>query len=759
VWSVIDRMLFQPLPYADADRLVHIHNFRGSEGDVPSTSTIAVLTRELELAASFAGVGSVGGARSPTELSDGTTLRLDGASWNSLRLLGIRPVAGRDFVEADADPGLRQRAVLLREEVWERRYGRSPDVFDRMMPSRYGDYFVVGILPRGWLVPASSFGGVPDGVVVQPRMAEPTAFEMTASAIARLQPGVSLTEAQAEVDVIFRRVAAEHNSPLLERVPATVQALRAGLFGNYASRAWLLVAAVSAVLLVTCVNLAVLFLARGGSRIRDAAICSALGATRRRIVCAELLQAAAVCSVATVVALVVCVLSYEALLQLVPAPLRTVAASPLDLRLVGAAVVTALVIAGVAGVAPAFRAARVNVVDGLRTSPEAGRRRLRGGAALLALEAALGVVLVAGAAATVRSFVGVAFGDQGFEAADLVEANVQHGSKRSVRGYEPARVATALEVVRGLPGVIAAGPVNLMPVGSSRGNAAFWRDRGVSGTMIGAGDGLFAALRTPVLVGREFNERDVQTRAQVAVINRHGARVLFPEAELSTVPGRTVDIDKVTHVIVGVVEDIRSVPGDPALPSLVVPLTSTIAPASQSGIVVAVRMEPGRALDAVGLDRRLDEALGSNVLPTTVIADQLPAYLKQPRFQAFLFGSVAVIGLLLTAIGLYAVAAFEVARRRYELGVRASLGATAADIRRLVVRTALRPVLVGAAAGLVAAWWLGQFLQSFLVEVDARDPWTGVLVAGVLVTTAVVAVWRPARQAAAIDPAVTLRAL
>jgi putative ABC transport system permease protein len=173
--------------------------------------------------------------------------------------------------------------------------------------------------------------------------------------------------------------------------------------------------------------------------------------------------------------------------------------------------------------------------------------------------------------------------------------------------------------------------------------------------------------------------------------------------------------------------------------------------------MLALRMSSGRTLEVTTFDARLDERLGRGTARMRAVADALPPQLQQPRFQAVLFGMVALVGLLLAATGLYAVAAFDVARRRFELAVRLSLGATAADIRRLVVRDTARPVLVGAVGGIVATWWSAQFLERFVFEIRVRDPWTYGVVVAVLITTAILAAWVPACLAGRTDPASVLR--
>jgi ABC-type antimicrobial peptide transport system permease subunit len=220
--------------------------------------------------------------------------------------------------------------------------------------------------------------------------------------------------------------------------------------------------------------------------------------------------------------------------------------------------------------------------------------------------------------------------------------------------------------------------------------------------------------------------------------------------------------------VVGIVRDIRQVPSEAALPSLFVPFTDMDArtlplfDASRrelTSVQVLVRTDSGHALDRTALEARAEAVASGVSVSARAVADELAPWLEQPRFQALLFGALAAVSLVLAAVGLFAVAAFDVAQRRYEMGVRLALGATARDIRHLVVGKAVRPVLAGAAAGLVVTWWAAQYLQSFLVGVDAREPWTFGIVALVLVATAVVAAWVPARRAAKTDPSSVLRAV
>jgi ABC-type antimicrobial peptide transport system permease subunit len=252
------------------------------------------------------------------------------------------------------------------------------------------------------------------------------------------------------------------------------------------------------------------------------------------------------------------------------------------------------------------------------------------------------------------------------------------------------------------------------------------------------------------------------------MLNERGARALWPDEPVASAIGRTIETAGGPHTVVGVTHDIRQVPSEAVLPSLFLPFTDMDAPTlplfnasaeALTSVQVLVRMDAGHALDRAELEARAQAVASGVSVSAQAVADELAPWLEQPRFQALLFGTLAATSLVLAAVGLFAVAAFDVARRRYEMGVRMALGATGRDIRRLVVGKAVRPVLAGAAAGLVVTWWTAQYLQSFLVDVDARDPWMFGAVALVLVLTAVLAAWLPARRAARTDPARVLKAL
>lgn len=759
VLSVVDQMLFRPLPYGDAERLVHVHSFRSTRGPshesfLPVLATVTLRSRVT----SFRDVGYAQGNRPALDIQGlGGPLTLETASYNLLSILRVRPVAGRDFTREDALAG--EPLILLSYEKWAERFGRAPEIFARAFQQRRRAFRVVGILPRDFLPPASAFGERSDGLLLDANTFESAqdAGEAGPSVVARLRDGIDISSAQAEVDVLMAQVGKDHPGSATMRSRVTVQPLRKGLFFLYSPYAWLIVAAASAVFLVACVNLATLFLARGRSREYDLAIRAALGASRGRLFVATLAESALLCLTGAAVAVCACYALFGVVLALIPSGLRGIALSPFDARLLVLTMSATLVSALVAGAMPALRASRVDILETLRRQ-SGSTARLRGSATLLAIEAAFGVVLVTGAAITVRNFLGLTLGHPGYEVADLYELTVPHGFREADGWYPSQRVQEILDVARSLPEVTAVGATALLPVGRAVSTRhPFWTARGSHGQMVGVSGGFFQALGTRIVAGREFSDDDVRVRALVAIVNESACLALWADCRPSEVLGRLVPTDDGARTVIGITADLKPLPGLSASPTLFVPLTAAEAPRSSSSVVLALRVAPERMLEVTTLDARLDERLGRGTVRMREVAEALPPQLQRPRFQAVLFGTVAVVALVLAATGLYAVAAFNVARRRFELAVRLSLGATSADIRRLVVRDTVRPVVFGVVAGIVAAWWAAQFLEAFVLEVRLRDPWTYGLVVTVLITTAVLAAWAPARLAGRTDPSSVLR--
>ena len=762
--SIIDRMLFRPLPYAEPERLVQIHQLT-LEGDSPYAALSRSITVSLAAESrSFSGIAYAAHTDSTLPGPDGSPLRIDYATFNVLDVLGVRPVAGRGFVESDL--GGTQTALLISHDVWQARFGGAAAAVGTHWARGRQTLSIVGVLPRGFVLPTSRLGSRPDVLLIDGDL-KPGSMDdrrLTAAPVARLRPAVSIEAARAEVEVVAARPSA---TPFEQ--PIRVQPLQEGMFMYFLPHLRLISAAGLLVLLIACSNLAGLLLARGRAREHEVAIRSAIGAPRLRLVVGVLMEAALICTASAASALVLSVWIQRAALAVVPEIVQGLAVPVLDPRVVIFTIAAATIATVATALPAALQSRRTRIAPTLQLT---GRRvsdsRLLGGGVLLAVEAAIAMVLVAGAAATVRNLAGLLLKDRGFVADDLyvldvshdVASNAESNERDWSKGDRRPRVRGILDAVRGLPHLAAAGIVSQIPIDDWGAPADFWKTHGLNGGTWAISNGAVEALGTRLVAGRLLTAEDVEARAPIALLNLTGARALWPVDEPQAAIGRTITVGSSTYAVVGVIGDIRRYPGTAPMPSLFLPISAPEARVFQSSAIVVLRMAPGTTPDRTLVGARLDERFPrASVRAARPVNEMLAPWLERPRFQAALFGVFAAIALLLAAVGLYAVASFNAARRRYEMGIRLTLGATPRAIRRLLIGSALLPVITGSLAGLLITWWAAQFLQTFLFEVDARDPGTYLFVALVLVASAIAAAWLPARRAARTDPAIVLRSM
>lgn len=788
VMSLIDRMLFRPLPYGQPSELVQLYNRRAtvSEGQASFLSNVVVGAVRAR-ANAFEDIAVVDGRQGPSGIAGmSRPLRLDLVSWNLLKVLRVTPIIGSDFTQGDVRP--LENKVLLTDEAWHLHFNRSPDVFNRSFePMLAGTraFRIIGILPRGFLVPASVFHERSEGVMldVKEDLSEDLANNLTrASAVARLKPGVNVDTAQQQVDSVIEHIlpllrdqrdeslrgTVKHVSQVLRERPVKVEALRSGLFFAYQSYAYLIGAAVLAVFLMACVNLGALFLVRGFSKGHEMAIRSALGARTVRVVRVGIFEAVLLCVLGTCAAVVVCYAVSGFVLGVVPVGLRGLAVSALDARLLTLAAIASIVAGAAAGGWPALRAVRANPITALRRDNPASSGRLRGASTLLSIEAALGVVLVSGAIIATQNLLTTVFQDQGYSSSGLYDLRTYHspstGSPTAADSATRAeRIAAALMSMPEMEAVSSWSGYDF-PIGREPLTADIvWRELGVSrGRVTGVGWSYFETLKTPVVAGREFTRFDITTASAVGVLNVLGVQSLWPGISAGDAIGRTVATPDGPVTVVGVTQNQRPVPGGDPVPELFVPFTNISRAPGVAGrdLRFVLRMRPESRPAPTALKSRLDAELGSSQrrIELTRVADDLDRHLQRPQFLALLFGSIGALALALAAVGLYALTSFDVSRRRREIGLRLSLGATPSEVRRAMVDRALRPVALGSAAGLLLAWWASSLLQSF-VSVNAQSLPTFVVIAVSFGVVTWLAAWIPARTVSKEDPASVLRSL
>jgi predicted permease len=755
VFLAVDQVLFRALPYQNPQDLVILRGCSPKSGQCGGGMFPDLLAQEagdrLQTLGEFAHLGMTGGyAVSPT--GDEPPLRLVMVSPNLLRVLGVRPVAGRDISEAETQE--KQVVALLSYEAWQHRYRGNASVLGKPVGPGARSPTIIGILPRGFLPPAWAIQDASwEGLTL-------TSNATIMAPVARLRPGASREAAQAEIGSFIASLGSRlkaPNAPADAPLPyIRVDTLGAVLFEQSTDYAWLIAATAAIVLLMACANLAGLLLARGRSREHESAIRTALGASSARIVFTSILETAVVCVAGACLALVVLGLTSRALASVLPPVFGRYMADVSDPRVMGAALLISAIAAVVAGLWPGARLARVQVSAVLQRAGREGRfTRLPGGRSLLAVEAALGVVLVLGAALAVRSFVKLATEDLGYRPENLYRVRISL-PRTVVPAENLAQYQTLLQMSADVPGVLAVAGGDSVLANGATAMRRFSKDPTQRGARYEVTAGYFQALGGRVLAGREFSGAEVQSLARVVLLNPAGAALLWPGVRPEDLVGRTVTLkDEEPRLVVGVVPGVfRNRFGEEPEAAVYVPLGTE--PRSYGEWIV--RMAPHIVPSLPAMRARFAQVAAGQSIQLAAVQDALEPSLRDPRFRAVLFGAFAACALLLASAGLYALAAFEVSLRRYEMGVRLTLGATTREIQRLVVFEALRPVVIGAAIGAVVAVWAGKFLQSFLYKVDAHDPWTMGLVALVLIVTAAAAAWPPARRAARTDPAVVLRA-
>ena len=768
-FAVVDRALFRPLPFADADRLVFVAPHDPDTGRTFYSFDRRLFVEGRTRVAAIGDMASLGFTEvfllgEPRDVA--ATLALTAVSYNLLDVLGVRPVAGRGFTRDDA---LAKRGIgMVTYEAWQARFGGTSDIIGRVIRGSR-PIEIVGVLPKGFIAPAMNRGSRFDGIFMLPEVFESVQKpnETVDPAVARLAPGASMAVAQEQYDNLAAQLDAELRQPGETRGPRVrLEAIRPGMFWYAYRYLWLLASAASLVGLLACANLSSLLLARGRSREQQVALRSALGASRARLLAAELVQGLLICAVAGAIATGVVALAMDSLRALAHPTFALLVLDHVDARMIAASIVAVLASCAGASLWPAWRATRAGLVGVIQRgagAPPSGRHS-RSGQLVLGVEAALGVVLVFGAAVTARNLIGLVTTDLGFRTDGLhVVRIVPTGNRRGGDDVaERARYLGVLDAIRQQGDVVSAGGVDIMLAQGPRPMAVAEWAPGFRTGVWQVTDGFLGSIGARIVAGRDITHAEVDASLPVVLVTEAMVRRLWPDDSPVAAVGReltavstpeTGRTDQPRRRIVGVVADIRQDPASPPEPMVFVPIGT-------SGfwqLDLAVRTSTSIGPNAESLRRRLADEFGVTGVNVTPAGGRIESSLREPRSRAIIFGMFGVIGLTLAAIGLFAVASFDVALRRYELGVRSALGASASAIRRLVIADAIRPVALGALAGVVVAYWIAALLQSLVYQVDARDPRTLAIVVAVLLTTAVLAVWLPARRAARIDPAIVLR--
>jgi putative ABC transport system permease protein len=761
MFTIVNSVLLKGLPFPDSDRLVMLWQ------DLPQEKMVSFSTREFtvwkqqselfENLAVMTGSGFTITGRGDPELAIGQQV-----TPSFFPTLGLKLALGRVFLEAEGKSG-QEHVVILSHAFWREKFQMQPDVLGQSVIMNGKPYTVVGVLPENFDFPS------PQVKVWVPAALDAPIFQENLDAhflrvIGRLKPGVTPERLKAEINILGRRVNPAGDDTVRRFYSMS---LEERISGDMRQPLLVLLSAVAFLLLIACANVANLMLARASSRQSEMAIRSAMGASRGRLIAQLLTEAAVLAGIGGAVGIAVAVWGLEALKHFATNNVQELLHAQID----GWALAFVLVVSALSGIlfglGPAFAASRTELQDALkgttRSSTSAGAERTR--RALVFAEVALACVLLIGCALMMRSFAALIHADPGFRPQNVVVADAvlmkdRYPDAASMIRYYRDTVAT----VRALPGVESAGVVTHLPFGhNSWGNSYEVEGqpsaRGVqyNAQIRPVSPGYFATLQIPLKQGRDFTEQDNETAAGVTIVNEVFAQRFWPnESPL----GKRIRYGKDWLSIVAVCGSIKHTGLDVAPDAeIYVPYPQTSAGAltfvgRQLNFVVRSTAPASVAPLLRGTINSRDPNLVVRVNRMESLIDESIA---QPRFRTWLIGVFSIFALTLACLGIYGVIAYLVTQRYKEIGIRMALGATRANILRLILARTFKLTALGILAGLIAAFFLSRFLNSILFGITTHDALTFIAVPLCLIIIALLAGYLPARRATRVDPVNSLR--
>lgn len=773
IFSVIEGVLLRPLPFTQPDRIVRVFLNSDTYPKFPlnpfDLRDFRTRNRTFD---SFAGI-----VRADAQLSGaGEPVMLHAFRVTSgyFRVLGFSPARGREFSTADEVPAA-GRLAILSDRLWRTRFASNPGIVGHGITLNAGTYTVVGVMPPAVRHPGNDYHAIADGDTVDLWL--PFSFEGDPTrrgshymeGIGRLKPGVSPQQANADLSAILQQLAADRVTGRDWRV--VLVPLYRELVGPTERMLIVLLAAVSLLLLIACVNSANLLLARSSGRVREIAVRSALGAARGRIIRQLLTESLVIAFAGAALGTLLAVGGVRALVALLPAGFSRAAEIRLDPWVFLFTLVTAVLTGLLFGLVPALAASRTDLQQSLREggrSSTAGARQLRLRNVLVVGETGLACVLLIAAGLILHSFVNLLNTDPGFRPQHVLTAGIalpyeQYKTAQQVQHFYDQLLAN----LQSLPGVQSAGAGTDLPwtgydenAGgfTVEGRSAEYNDQTTARYHVASID-YFRAMGIPLLHGRFFTGHDLKNTPNVIVVNESMAARYWPGQD--AIGKRISFSDKPTGKdwfrIVGVVGDIKDHPaGSAAKSAFWWPLSQM--PFDNTDMSVAVRSNSDPAVLATQLRlavRRLDPGLAiADLRLMNQIAD---ASVASQRFTLFLIGLFAALALVLATIGMYGVISYSVSQRMPEFGMRIALGAQPWDLLRLIVGQGLTLSILGAAIGLLCAAAFARLLGSLLYGVSALDPVTFAAVAVLALATTTLACYFPANRATKADPMTSLR--
>jgi putative ABC transport system permease protein len=761
IFSIVNSVLLRPLPFADPGRLVMVWEKQ------PYGRTNVIQTQNfLDWRArnrSFSQIACMY-AFSMNLSGDGEPVQVPGmrVSAGFFEILGTPPMLGRTIATSDDVPGA-ARVTVLNYGLWQRRFGGRMDVLGRKISLEGADTEIIGVMPPGFSFPTT---GADLYVPMRINPAQAARDGRNYQAVARLKPGVTLVQAQHDMEALAAQTARERPQ-MNTNWSALVVPLMEQTVGASRQTLEVLLAAVGFVLLIACANVSNLLLMRAAGRQREMSVRVALGAGRWRLLHQTAMESLLLAISGGFLGYLLAYWCVPAIVKMLPAgyPLPRRGEITVDFPVLWFTMTVSLICGVLFGILPALQVDRRRLADALkqggRTGSGAGRS-LRN--VLVAGEVAVAVVLVIGAGLMLRSFVRLNRVDLGFRPDHLLTIRMTLIFNKYA-GDLPRRAAIVrdtLERIRALPQVKSASSNHALPTKPTSGT---WYDRAdrpepppgahKGGDVSVVSDDYFRTMGIPLLTGREFDRRDRIGSPAVAILNRAAAKMLFENEDPIGKRLRVAWAGASDPEVIGLVENMRHY-GRAVEPQPTLFLCNMQAPSLFTSLLVRTQGDPMAAVTAIKEQlRQVDPDQGAAAIASMeeLVADTVAG----PRLQTLLLGAFGALGLLLACIGIYAVISYSVEQRTREMGIRLALGAVPAAIRGLVVREGMTLAVAGIVVGLIAALGLSRYLGTLLYQVKPTDAGVYASVSGVLLAAAAAGCWFPARRATGVDPAVVLR--
>jgi putative ABC transport system permease protein len=762
VFSVVDRILFRPLPYAHDDRLVSVGTVHSLEKQEFMMGGFFFEWRDHQKPFEAMAIQSTN--PDACDLIENNPAQLNCLSFDAgfLPLLGISPVLGRNFLPEEVLPN-GPRVVIISYGLWQDHYSRDPTILSRQIDIDGSPARVVGVLPRDFQFPTLQPSDVIFPMVLNQANQKTNngGYGDPMRTFARLKPGVSIEQARAEMEPLF-----EHTRDTF--VPAemrkdfhlSIRSLRDRETQDAQTMAWILLGSVFAVLLIACTNVASLMMVRGEGREREFAVRSALGASRGRLTRQTLTEAVLLALVGAAVGIVLAEGLLRVFVRLAPTGIPFLNRAGLDLRIALFTISLSLVCGGLFGLLPALQTPRM-VALAARAAKFRTRTVLR--RSLVVSQIAVSMILLCGAALLLKSFKNVEEQNLGMQTGGVITAQIAlpsfryNTTRKKMQFYLDAEAA-----IRRLPGIRTVAISDSVPPGGWQ-NGMRWTDLKIDGrpyqgertsdtlTTRNVTPDYFPALNIPIVRGHGFSEEDMHSAQSAVIISRLLAARIFPGEDPI---GRRVN----GHTVLGVAENVKN--GglvEPDAPEIYFLRGKSVSDWDGRKPVMVISsalsskaVTPWVRSQVAGIDPNVPVQIEALDQTVSKLADR-------PRFETALLGFFAFCGQLMAVIGLYGVISFLATQRTQEIGVRMALGATRMNILRLIVAEGVRLIAIGGVLGIGAALVTSQLLKSLLFNVGPRDPFIYAAVAVLLTIVALAATLVPARVAMKVEPVVALR--